>query len=92
MTADQLGLFGGPTRLRQQPVKRCAADGTGAIRWAQYTLKTRRQCDYCVRDEHALGNVLAPINIRSAKFRRTQGDTELFLCARHTLDQKETDA
>lgn len=76
-TVDTLPLFGEPERPQvaaPPPVK--------AVQWAGFTAARRVQCAHCVQIVHARHGA-GPVDIRTARRRRTGPDGELLLCPAH---------
>jgi hypothetical protein len=75
-TIDTLPLFGEPERpqVATPPVK--------AVQWAGYPPTGRVQCTHCVQIVHA-GHCAGPVDLRTARRKRTGPDGELLLCAAH---------
>jgi hypothetical protein len=74
---ETVPLFGEPERpmvATPPPVK--------AVQWTSYHPAGRVQCMHCVQIVHARHGA-GPIDIRSARRRRTAPDGELLLCGEH---------
>lgn len=77
MSIEQITLFGPPVPVEVAPPRK--VDG---VQWASYSPAKRQQCHHCVlvtHERHGAG----PVDIRTAKRRRTAADGELLLCKEH---------
>lgn len=89
MTAGQFALFEEP-EPRRLPRPALARDGVGRARYEPYG--AQRRCEDCemVAYERGLQRGHAP-SIRRARFKRTQDDVIVLLCAEHKHERELTD-
>ena len=76
MNAETLPLFGEPDRPA------VATPPTVKVQWTSYHPAGRVQCTHCVQIVHARHGA-GPVDIRTARRRRTGPDGELLLCGDH---------
>jgi len=74
---EQFTLFGPPVPVEVAPPRK--VDG---VQWASYHPRSRVQCQHCVLTTHEKRGA-GPVDIRTAKRRRTTADGELLLCKEH---------
>jgi hypothetical protein len=82
---DTLPLFGEPDRptvAAPPPVK--------AVQWSSYHPAGRVQCAHCVQIVHGRRGA-GPVDIRTARRRRTGPDGELLLCTDHAAAKHAAD-
>ena len=82
---EQFTLFGPPVPVEVAPPRK--VDG---VQWASYNPVKRQQCHHCVLVTHERGGT-GPVDIRTAKRRRTTADGELLLCKEHADIQHAKD-
>ena len=73
---ESLPLFGEPDRPQ------VAAPPPITVQWTRYHPSHRVQCTHCVQIVHARHGA-GPVDIRTARRRRTGPDGELLLCGDH---------
>ncbi|MET7867953.1 hypothetical protein [Micromonospora taraxaci] len=77
MAVEQFSLFGPP-----EPVAVAAPRKVDGVQWASYHPVKRVQCQHCVQVTHERKGA-GPVDIRTARRRRTTSDGELLLCLDH---------
>lgn len=77
VAVEQFSLFGPP-----EPVIVAAPRKVDGVQWSSYHPVKRVQCQHCVLVTHERRGA-GPVDIRTAKRRRTSADGELLLCKEH---------